>query len=98
MMKLARSDEPPWLMKGSVMPVSGMSRVDAAHDDERLQHHDCGQAHGDERAHVAFGPRRRHESADGEAQVQKQHARRAQKPRLLADGGEDEVAFHVPGY
>ena len=27
MMKLARSDEPPWLMKGSVMPVSGMSRV-----------------------------------------------------------------------
>ena len=27
MMKLARSDEPPWLMKGSVMPVSGMSLV-----------------------------------------------------------------------
>ena len=27
MMKLASSDEPPWLMKGSVMPVSGMSRV-----------------------------------------------------------------------
>ena len=26
-MKLARSDEPPWLMKGSVRPVSGMSRV-----------------------------------------------------------------------
>ena len=27
MMKLAMSDEPPWLMKGSVMPVSGMRRV-----------------------------------------------------------------------
>ena len=27
MMKLARSDEPPWLMKGSVMPVRGMRRV-----------------------------------------------------------------------
>ena len=45
--------------------------------------------------HVAFGPRRRHEPADGEAQVQKQHARRAQKPRLFGDGGEDEVVFHV---
>ena len=27
MMKPARSDEPPWLTKGSVMPVSGMSLV-----------------------------------------------------------------------
>ena len=27
MMKLASSDEPPWLMNGSVTPVSGMSRV-----------------------------------------------------------------------
>ena len=27
MMKLARSDEPPWLMKGSVTPVSGISLV-----------------------------------------------------------------------
>ena len=27
MMKLAMSDEPPWLMKGSVMPVRGMRRV-----------------------------------------------------------------------
>ena len=27
MMKLARSDEPPWLMNGSVMPVRGMRRV-----------------------------------------------------------------------
>ena len=27
MMKLARSDEPPWLMKGSVRPVRGMSLV-----------------------------------------------------------------------
>ena len=27
MMKLPRSDEPPWLMNGSVRPVSGMTRV-----------------------------------------------------------------------
>ena len=26
-MKLESSDEPPWLMKGNVMPVSGMTRV-----------------------------------------------------------------------
>ena len=26
-MKLAKSDEPPWLMKGRVTPVSGMRRV-----------------------------------------------------------------------
>lgn len=27
MMKLAKSDEPPWLMKGRVRSVSGMSLV-----------------------------------------------------------------------
>ena len=30
MMKLARSEVPPWLMKGSVTPVRGMSLVTPA--------------------------------------------------------------------
>ena len=66
----------------------------AAHDDERLQHDDRGEAHGRKRAHVAFRARRRHEPADGEAQEQKQHAGCAQKADLFGDVGEDEVALY----
>ncbi|MFR5827930.1 MAG: hypothetical protein ACLUE1_02090 [Adlercreutzia equolifaciens] len=44
MMKLAMSEEPPWLMKGSVM--LGEQARDAADDDEGLQHDDGGEAHG----------------------------------------------------
>ena len=84
MMKLAMSEEPPWLMKGSVMPVSGMSR---------LQHDDGGEAHGSERADVGFCSGRRDDAANGEAQIQKQHAGRAEQARLLGDDGEDEVAL-----
>ena len=48
MMKLASSDEPPWLMKGSVMPGERDEPRDAAHDDERLQHHHGRHAHGND--------------------------------------------------
>ena len=67
---------------------------DAADDDERLEHDDRGEARADKRAHVGFRARCGHEAANREAQVQKQQACRTQKPCLLADGREDEVAFH----
>ena len=35
--KLATTLEPPYETNGSVMPVSGMTRSDAADDDERLE-------------------------------------------------------------
>ena len=93
MMKLAMSDEPPWLMKGSVMPVSGNEARDAADDDEGLQHDDGGEAHGGERADVGFRPGRCDDAADGEAQIQQQHTGRAEQARLLGDDREDEVAL-----
>ena len=65
----------------------------AAHDDECLQDDNCREAHCHERAYVALRAHRDKDAADGKAQVQKQHARRAQKARLFGDGAEDEVGF-----
>ena len=48
---------------------------DAADNDEGLEHDDGGKAHGREGADIGLGSSRRHDAANGEAQVQQQHAR-----------------------
>ena len=70
--KLAMSDEPPWLMKGSVMPVSRMSRVtpptmmNACSTIMEVRPTAVNELTSD------FA-RRCDDAADGEAQVQQQH-------------------------
>ena len=79
---------------GSVMPVSGMSRVTPPTMTKVCSAKAATRPDGGERRHVRACARRRREPAQAEDEVGDDERRGAQKPDLLADRREDEVGLH----
>ena len=80
-------------MKGSVTPVSGMTRGDPADDDEDLQGEDRGQAGGQQLGERVARQRGDLEAALDRQQVGAQHRARTDQAQLVDDHRVDEVGL-----
>lgn len=93
MIKLASSEEPPWLIKGRVTPVSGDQAGYAANDQEGLEADGCRKTGGAKGGKVGLCAGSCGQATHGKEHKQDEHGAAAQKAHLLADSREDKVGL-----
>ena len=93
MIQLATSEEPPAARNGVVRPGQRDHPGDAADHDEHLQRDHEGQADAEQPAEVIRSGEADAHAAGDEEQVQREDGEQAGEAELLAEAGDDEVAF-----